>query len=99
MKLVTMIVATLALAAPALAGGRKAAEKLLHQIEQVDGAGSGLDADTVRGMTPDAIAAQVQANFAQALSHISLVSTTTSVEGGFCDCADAACPEVRSIGV
>jgi hypothetical protein len=33
--------------------GEKADRRLLQRIERVDGAGSGLDADTVRGMTPD----------------------------------------------
>jgi hypothetical protein len=45
-------VLSLALVGPALAGGKKAALKLLHQIEQVDGTGSGLNADTLQGMTP-----------------------------------------------
>jgi hypothetical protein len=51
----TVIIATLAaLLGAALAGNAttKKAAKLLHMIEQVDGAGSGLDADTVRGMAP-----------------------------------------------
>lgn len=49
----------LAGAVPVTAASRKAALKLLHQLEQVDGAGSGLDADTVRGMTPDQLRASV----------------------------------------
>ena len=36
--------------------GAASAAKLLAKIRQVDGAGSGLDADTVRGLTPDQIA-------------------------------------------
>jgi hypothetical protein len=51
---VVFVLATLgvALTVPVEAGPRKAALKLLHQIEQVDGAGSGLDADTLQGKTP-----------------------------------------------
>ena len=43
-------------AQPADAGKKaqiKAAKKLLKKIKRVDGAGSGLDADKVRAMTPD----------------------------------------------
>jgi hypothetical protein len=36
----------------AVVAGRKADLRLLQRIERVDGAGSGLDADTVRGLTP-----------------------------------------------
>src|SRR5690242_18147315 len=36
----------------AVVAGRKADLRLLHRIERVDGAGSGLDADTVHGLTP-----------------------------------------------
>jgi hypothetical protein len=33
--------------------GRKADERLMQRLQRVDGAGSGLDADTVRGLSPD----------------------------------------------
>jgi hypothetical protein len=36
-------------------GAQKKALKLLNMLKQVDGAGSGLDADTVQGMTPAAL--------------------------------------------
>jgi hypothetical protein len=36
----------------AVVAGRKADLRLLQRIERVDGAGSGLDADTVHGLTP-----------------------------------------------
>lgn len=47
-----VVLAVVAVAAPILAG-RKQDLKLLQRLEQVDGAGSGLDADTVHGLTPD----------------------------------------------
>ncbi|HZP40431.1 MAG TPA: hypothetical protein VFD84_02850 [Candidatus Binatia bacterium] len=47
-----LVLAALAVAAPALAG-RKQDLKLLQRLEKVDGAGSGLDADTVHGLTPE----------------------------------------------
>jgi hypothetical protein len=47
-----LVLTALAAAAPVLAG-RKQDLKLLQRIERVDGAGSGLDADTVHGLTPD----------------------------------------------
>ena len=43
----------IAIASPAIGlAGQKADLRLLHRIERVDGDGSGLDADTVRGFTP-----------------------------------------------
>ena len=49
-----LIVAGLALVLPvASLAGRKADLRFLQRLERVDGAGSGLDADTVRGFTPD----------------------------------------------
>lgn len=47
-----LVLIVLAVSFPALAGGKKAAVKLLRQLKTVDGAGSGLDADTLRGMAP-----------------------------------------------
>jgi hypothetical protein len=52
----TLMAATVILygtAGSALAASK--AEKTLNQIKKVDGAGSGLDADTVRGQTPESI--------------------------------------------
>jgi len=47
-----VVVASVLVAVPLLAG-RKQDLKLLQRLERVDGAGSGLDADTVHGLTPD----------------------------------------------
>jgi hypothetical protein len=43
----------LLVAAPVAYAGRKADQRLLQRLERVDGAGSGLDADTVRGLSPE----------------------------------------------
>ena len=49
----TLIVVASALAAPRTRGLTARAVRLLELLRQVDGAGSGLDADTVRGLAPD----------------------------------------------
>ena len=41
-------------------------QKTLNQIKKVDGAGSGLDADTVRGQTPESIIATANSAVASA---------------------------------
>ena len=47
-------VIVLSVALPIIAvAASKADRRLLQRLERVDGAGSGLDADTVQGMTPD----------------------------------------------
>jgi hypothetical protein len=43
-------------------------QKVLNQIKKVDGAGSGLDADTVRGQTPEAIVATANSAVASAIT-------------------------------
>jgi hypothetical protein len=50
----------IALPAGATLAGRKADLRLLQRIERVDGKNSGLDADTVQGLTPEAMNAQLQ---------------------------------------
>jgi hypothetical protein len=49
------LLVVLALAAPAAlaVAGRKADLRLLERLRRVDGSGSGLDADTVRGLSPE----------------------------------------------
>jgi hypothetical protein len=71
------------------------AEKTLNQIKKVDGAGSGLDADTVRGQTPDSIVAAANSAVASGLANF-LTSAYTNVvtipvSGGFCRTIDVAC--------
>jgi hypothetical protein len=70
-------------------------QKTLNQIKKVDGAGSGLDADTVRGQTPDSIAAAANSAVASALiNFLSSAYTnvvTIPVPGGFCRTIDVAC--------
>jgi hypothetical protein len=67
MRYLLVSLLAVAIAVPAVAGS-KADQRLLKRLKKVDGAGSGLDADTVRGRTPDdmtaeanALAARVQA--------------------------------------
>jgi hypothetical protein len=66
MRSLLVVLIALACALPAHAG-RKADRRLLERLKRVDGSGSGLDADTVRGRTPDqmssdaSLAARVQA--------------------------------------
>jgi hypothetical protein len=50
--LVVAALLTIVLAGVGVAG-RSADLRLLHRLERVDGPGSGLDADTVRGLTPE----------------------------------------------
>lgn len=65
--IVTVLLAcALVVPTPAAAQSKKAL-KLLSQLRQVDGSGSGLDADTVRGMTPDQLKA-VQSGDANTLN-------------------------------
>src|SRR5689334_12300110 len=54
------LTALVVLVPAAVLGGHRADLRLLQRIERVDGRGSGLDADTVQGLTPDAINAQLQ---------------------------------------
>jgi hypothetical protein len=67
------------------------AGKLLAKIRQVDGPGSGLDADTVRGLTPDDIAGSVGAAIGQFLDSAYSTVNTTSVSDGFCNTVDVTC--------
>jgi hypothetical protein len=70
-------------------------QKTLNQIKKVDGAGSGLDADTVRGQTPDSIVATANSAAASAITRfLTSVYTrvgTLNVGGGLCNLVDAAC--------
>jgi hypothetical protein len=70
-------------------------QKTLNQIKKVDGAGSGLDADTVRGQTPDSIVATANSAVASAIANF-LTSAysnavTITVSPGFCRTLDVAC--------
>ena len=67
------------------------AAKLLAKIRQVDGAGSGLDADTVRGLTPDQIAGSVGAAIGQFLNSAYSIVNAITVGNGFCNTVDVAC--------
>jgi hypothetical protein len=55
MRALAVLTAALAGVLPAAAalGGPKADRRLLQRLLRVDGPGSGLDADTVRGLTPE----------------------------------------------
>ena len=91
-----LLAAAAALAAVTLSAAAahvpKKALKLLHLIEQVDGAGSGLDADTVRGMTPSAFAA---GRLLVKDSHGALVGPVVSVPPTF---LDSSLIVVRTVG-
>jgi hypothetical protein len=52
MRILVLLALALTVADPASAASKKKAAKLLKQLKTVDGAGSGLDADTVQGKTP-----------------------------------------------
>ncbi len=56
-----LLLAALAVTATAAAGlaGQRADLRLLDRLRKVDGAGSGLDADTVRGLTPQQMMGEV----------------------------------------
>jgi hypothetical protein len=71
------------------------AEKTLNQIKKVDGEGSGLDADTVRGQTPQSIIATANSIVSSALANFltsaySKVATIT-VATDFCNTVDVTC--------
>jgi hypothetical protein len=70
-------------------------QKTLNQIKKVDGVGSGLDADTVRGQTPDSIVAAANSAVASGITRF-LTSAytrvgTLNVGAGLCNLVDAAC--------
>jgi hypothetical protein len=70
-------------------------QKTLNQIKKVDGAGSGLDADTVRGQTPDSIIAAANSAVASGIANF-LASAysnarTIRVAAGFCQQLDVPC--------
>jgi hypothetical protein len=50
---IILVALVLAVGGTAALAGRKADERLLQRLQRVDGTGSGLDADTVRGLSPD----------------------------------------------
>jgi hypothetical protein len=71
--------------------------RILQKLKVVDGERSGLDADTVRGMTPDEISADAAAGAAGAVGRL-LASAYSRVavvelESGFCNAVDVACDE------
>ena len=92
-RLEFMMAATVILYATAGSGlAASKAQKTLNQIKQVDGAGSGLDADTLRGMTPDQLTAKAEADaLSKIISAASLTTTQTSVASGFCSCVETGC--------
>ena len=53
MRTLVLCLAVLLAVVAVAAGPKKADLKLLQRLKRVDGPGSGLDADTVRGLTPD----------------------------------------------
>jgi hypothetical protein len=70
-------------------------QKTLNQIKKVDGVGSGLDADTVRGQTPESIIGAANSIVSTALGNFltsaySKVATIT-VATGFCNTVDVTC--------
>ena len=81
---------TLTASVAAHAQSRKAFNTL-RLLKQVDGAGSGLDADTVRGVTPDQIANSVLATVAATVitNYVALNQVTIGV--GFCSCVHVPC--------
>ena len=97
-RLVLALLLSVTLAAPARAGK---AQKLLHQLETVDGAGSGLDADTVRGQTPDQIAATAVAQARAAITSIVQSAyqapSQVVIEPGFCACATTFCTAANDL--
>jgi hypothetical protein len=73
----------------------RASRSFLIGLLTVDGAGSGLDADTVRGQTPDSIIATANSAVASAIGNF-LTSAysraaTVPVAFGFCRTVDVAC--------
>ena len=77
----------------------KKARKTLNQMLTVDGAGSGLDADLLRGLTPEAIVNQATSSVARSLASI-LDSTytrlaTITVLDGFCRTIDTSCDDAN----
>jgi hypothetical protein len=73
------------------------AEKTLNQVKKVDGAGSGLDADLLRGMTPDAIisaATSAVATGVNAFLNSAYTRVATIVVSfGFFNTVDVACDD------
>ena len=57
--LAVVVLLALALPASVVIAGRRANQRFLARILAVDGPGSGIDADTVHGLTPDQMRAQV----------------------------------------
>jgi len=68
---------------------------ILNKLRQVDGAGSGLDADTVQGLTPADIAGAAGAGVGTAigafLNSAYTLTNPTTVDSGFCGCIQQAC--------
>jgi hypothetical protein len=73
--------------------------KMLQKLKGVDGAGSGLDADRVQGMTPADIAGQAAAGVGAALgAFLDSAYTRTAtipVSYGFCNTVDATCDDAN----
>ena len=63
----------------------------LRLLKQVDGAGSGLDADTVRGVTPDQIANSVLAIIASTVITNYVALNQVTIDVGFCSCVHVPC--------
>lgn len=99
-SVVAMVALAVLASAPAHAGGKKAV-KLLQQIRTVDGAGSGLDADTVRGKTPDDIVASAVAQARAALTAVVQSAyqapSQVNIAPGFCDCAYSFCTQANDL--
>ena len=91
-----MVLAALCLGVTTPAGAISG-NKLLQKLKLVDGDGSGLDADTVRGKTPEQIAGDAAAAAAGAVGHLLAsaysVVNVIQVDDGFCNSVDVRCDE------
>lgn len=93
-----LVLAVVLTTQPAQGQSRKAF-KTLNLLKQVDGAGSGLDADRVQGMAPsDLVSQAVSAAVSQAASLIGntlasayTIVNTSTISPGFCGCIQAEC--------
>jgi hypothetical protein len=64
--------------------------KLLAKLRAVDGAGSGLDADTLRGKTPEQVGSEALAAIAAGSYGL---GAGVSIAPGLCDCVQIGCRE------
>jgi len=82
MRMSLVVGAVLALVVSGIAlAGRNADLRLLKRIERVDGRGSGLDADTIHGLTPDQMEATGTAQLTSRLD--TLQAKVDLLTGGF----------------